>query len=133
MKYLIDTDWVIDHLNGREEVKRKLEELAPQGLALSIVSLAEVYEGVFYSHDPQESERALNKFLGGVSILGVNEEICKIFGQERGGLRRKGQIIGDFDLLIASTCLDYNLTLLTNNIAHFERIESLETISVQGC
>ena len=133
MKYLIDTDWVIDHLNGRGEIKQKLEELAPQGLALSIVSLAEVYEGVFYSRDSQESERALNKFLGGVSILGINEEICKIFGRERGGLRRKGQIIGDFDLLIASTCLDYNLTLLTNNIAHFERIESLETISVQGC
>ncbi len=58
-----------------------MEELAPQGLALSIVSLAEVYEGVFYSRDSQESERALNKFLGGVSILGINEEICKIFGR----------------------------------------------------
>lgn len=38
MKYLIDTDWIIYHLNGIEKVKKKLEELAPEGLALSIVS-----------------------------------------------------------------------------------------------
>jgi predicted nucleic acid-binding protein len=109
-----------------------LEKLAPQGLTLSVVSLAEVYEGVFYSHDPSKSEGALNEFLSGVSILGINEEICKIFGRERGGLRKGGRTIGDFDLLIASTCLDYNLTLLTNNITHFERIEGLKTLSVQG-
>ena len=47
MKYLIDTDWVIDHPSGIEKVEKKLEELAPEGLALSIVSVAEVYEGVF--------------------------------------------------------------------------------------
>jgi predicted nucleic acid-binding protein len=52
MTYLIDTDWVIDHLNHIERVMRRLEELAPAGLALSIISLAELYEGVYYSRDP---------------------------------------------------------------------------------
>jgi tRNA(fMet)-specific endonuclease VapC len=47
MTYLIDTDWVIDHLNHVERVTRRLEELAPGGLALSSISLAELYEGVF--------------------------------------------------------------------------------------
>jgi len=42
VSYLIDTDWIIDHFNKIEKVTRKLEELAPQGLALSIVSLAEL-------------------------------------------------------------------------------------------
>jgi hypothetical protein len=32
MTYLIDTDWVIDHLNHIERVTRRLEELAPGGL-----------------------------------------------------------------------------------------------------
>jgi tRNA(fMet)-specific endonuclease VapC len=54
MKYLIDTDWVIDHFHHIERVTRRLEELAPQGLALSIVSLAELYEGVYYARDPVE-------------------------------------------------------------------------------
>lgn len=130
MKYLIDTDWIIDHLNGQEKVKKELEELAPEGLALSILSLAEVYEGVSDSRDPRKSEKALKEFLAGLSILEIEEEICKIFGRERGKLRKKGKIIGDIDLLIASTCLHYKLTLLTNNVAHFARIENLKIISV---
>jgi tRNA(fMet)-specific endonuclease VapC len=130
MKYLIDTDWLIDHLNGVEKVKRKLEELAPEGLAISIISLAEVYEGIFYSRDPQRSEDTLEAFLPGLPILNINEEICKIFGKERGRLRQQGRIIGDFDFLIASTCLYHNLILLTNNASHFERIEMLKIVSI---
>ena len=47
MKYLIDTDWVINHLKGENRVVRKLEELAPEGVAMSVISLAEIYEGVY--------------------------------------------------------------------------------------
>ena len=46
LAYLIDTDWVIDHFHGIAAVTRKLEELRPAGLALSVISLAELYEGV---------------------------------------------------------------------------------------
>ncbi len=130
MKYLIDTDWIIDHLSGVEKVKSKLEELAPEGLVISIVSLAEIYEGIFYSREPERSESALEAFLPGVPILNINEEICKIFGKERGRLRQQGRIIGDLDLFIASTCLYYKLTLLTNNVSHFERIETLNIIAI---
>jgi tRNA(fMet)-specific endonuclease VapC len=129
-KYLIDTDWVIDHLNQVDRVVSKLKELRPQGLALSVVSLAELYEGVYYSRDPDKSRAALEAFLEDVSVLGVDEEICKIFGSERGKLRKEGKLIGDLDLLIAATCLHYGLTLLTNNRRHFELIEGLPIISV---
>jgi len=131
VSYLIDTDWIIDHFNKIEKVTRKLEELAPQGLALSIVSLAELYEGIYYSRDPVLSEETLKKFLApDLVILGIDERICRIFGNERGRLRRQGRIIGDFDLLIASTCLYHDLTLLTNNARHFEALEKLKICSV---
>jgi tRNA(fMet)-specific endonuclease VapC len=104
MTYLIDTDWVIDHLNHIERVTRRLEELAPEGLALSIISLAELYEGVYYSRDPVESEAALQRFLNPeLTICGLDEETCKIFGKERGRLRAAGLMIGDCDLLIGAT------------------------------
>jgi tRNA(fMet)-specific endonuclease VapC len=130
MKYLIDTYWLIDHLNGVKEIKAKLEMLASEGLAVSIVSLAEIYEGVFYSREPQESISALESLLVGTSVLNLNEEICRIFGRQRGALRKQGKIIGDLDLFIASTCLYYNLALLTNNVSHFERVGDLEIISI---
>jgi len=131
MTYLIDTDWVIDHLNHMEHVTRRLEERAPEGLALSIISLAELYEGVYYSRDPVESEAALQRFLNPeLTILGLDEESCKIFGKERGRLRAAGLMIGDCDLLIGATALRHNLILLTNNRRHFERIEGLRMESV---
>ena len=131
MTYLIDTDWIIDHLNHIERVTRRLEELAPGGLALSSLSLAELYEGVYYSRDPVESEAALQRFLNPeLIILGLDEETCKIFGKERGRLRATGLLIGDCDLLIGATALRHRLTLLTNNRRHFERIEGLRMESM---
>jgi hypothetical protein len=35
IRYLIDTDWVIDHLNAIERVVTRLKALRPHGLALS--------------------------------------------------------------------------------------------------
>ena len=106
VSYLIDTDWVIDHFNKLEKVTKKLEELAPQGLALSIISLAELYEEIYYSRDSIQSEEILKAFLiPDLMLLGIDEGICRIFGKERGRLRQRGKTIGEFDLLIASTCL----------------------------
>jgi tRNA(fMet)-specific endonuclease VapC len=131
ISYLVDTDWVVHHMNGVEEIRSKLKEMQPYGLGLSVVSLAELYEGVYYSRDPQRSQQQLEAFLTSVTVLGVNEEICKVFGKHRGILRQRGLIIGDFDLLIAATCLHQSLTLLTNNLRHFQRIEGLEIISLE--
>ena len=130
MKYLIDTDWVIDHLHQVERVTRRLEELATEGLALSIISLAELYEGVFYSRDPEGDERDLQDFLRSITVLGIDDSTCRIFGRERGRLRATGTLIGDFDLLIGATALHHNLTLLTNNRRHFERIDGLRIESL---
>ncbi|MGA7878355.1 MAG: hypothetical protein WCA08_22035 [Desulfoferrobacter sp.] len=40
--YLIDTDWIIHYLIGTEHIQRELKQLRPEGLAVSIISLAEV-------------------------------------------------------------------------------------------
>jgi len=128
--YLIDTDWVIDHLNKIDKVTQKLKELRPAGMALSVISLAELYEGVHYSKDPATSQKVLNTLLRDFQVLGVDEEICKVFGKERGKLRQRGKLVSDFDLLIASTCLHYNLPLLTNYRKHYETVEGLKILSL---
>ena len=130
MRYLLDPDWAIDHLHDVERVVRRLEELAPAGLGLSIVSLAELYDGVFGATDPEKSERALSRFLERIDVLAVDEPVCRIFARERGRLRAAGIPIGDFDLLISATAIRHDLTLLTNNRRHFERVQGLDIISV---
>jgi tRNA(fMet)-specific endonuclease VapC len=130
IQYLLNTDWVIHYLNGHQGIAQRLDTLLDNGLGLSIISLADLYEGVYYSRDPEGDEQDLNDFLRGLTILGIDEAVCKIFGRERGRLRSTGMLIGDVDLLIGATALQYDLTLFTNNRRHFERIESLRLESV---
>ena len=63
MKDLLDTDWVIDHLHSVERVVQRLEELFLEGLGISVISLAELYEGIFNSTNPAGNEKALQDFL----------------------------------------------------------------------
>jgi predicted nucleic acid-binding protein len=95
-----------------------------------VVSLGELYEGVYYSRDPEGDARGLHNFLQGVTLVGLDEETAKIFGRQRGKLRADGMIIGDPDIWIATTAFQYDLTLLSNNRRHFERIEGLRIESV---
>ena len=130
LRFLVDTDWVIEYLRGIPAMVTRLTELQPQGLALSIISLAELYEGVFYSRDPEGDGRDLADFLRGVTVFGIDADIAQRFGRERGRLRKAGMLIADFDLLIGATAVHHNLTLLTNNRSHFERIDGLTIESV---
>lgn len=89
LAYLVDTDWTIHYLNGHKEIVERLATFKKDGLAISIISLAELYEGIYYSTKPAENEKGLDDFLTNVSILGIDEEICKVFGKERGRMRQE--------------------------------------------
>lgn len=130
MRYLLDTDWTIQYLNGLERFIERIDNLEPEGLSLSIISIGELYEGVFGAADPRAREDEFHALLERVEILPVDVEVARIFAVERSRLRRDGLLIGDLDLLIAATALRYDLTLLSNNRRHFERIPSLAVESV---
>ena len=76
MKYLVDTTWVIEYLRGNQDIIQRLQSYRAQGLAIAIVTLAELYEGVFRSNNPAGNEAILKDFLTGVTILGIDEEVC---------------------------------------------------------
>lgn len=75
--------------------------------------------------DPERRIAQLAEFLDAFELLGLDPSTMRIFAQIRNQLRLKGQIIPDFDILIASTALQYDLTLLTRNTRHFARIPNL--------
>ena len=130
MQYLVDTDWAVDYLRNVDATVTRLEELAPDGIGISIISVAELYDGVFGSNDPEQSEWELTGFLSPIEVLAVDEDVCRIFARERVRLRASGRLVGDLDLLIGATAIWNNLTILTNNRRHFERLEGLSVISV---
>jgi predicted nucleic acid-binding protein len=124
---LVDTDWVIDALNGKHSALVTLRELAPDGLALSVVSYGELYQGAAYGREPVSALQALHDFVDGKDLLPVTAAIAARFGILRGHLpRHLRQQIGDMDLMIAATALTHDLTLLTRNRRDFENIPDLE-------
>jgi tRNA(fMet)-specific endonuclease VapC len=126
MNYLVDTDWVIDYLKGEDRAIQLLDPLVPEGMAVSLITYGEIYEGIYYSRTPAQHEQIFQAFLHAVTVLPLTERAMEKFARIRGDLRSRGQIIGDLDILIAATALDLNLTLITQNVRHFNRIEALE-------
>ena len=127
MKYLLDTTEAVYYLRGEPGVAEDFQARKNEGLAASIISVAELYEGVFRSRDVEAAESAVRDFLDEVAVLGIDEGIARIFGQERARLRQVGIRMSDLDLLIAATALFHGLTLLTSD-RDFARVESLTAI-----
>jgi tRNA(fMet)-specific endonuclease VapC len=126
VSYLVDTDWIIDGIAGIGNARTTLERLSPNGLAVSIITLGELYEGAYASDNPKNQLATFQQFLDGFVVLGLTDAIMHTFAKTRAQLRRSGNIIPDMDLLIASTARTFDLTLLTRNIRHFERIPDLK-------
>jgi tRNA(fMet)-specific endonuclease VapC len=125
MRYLIDTHWVASFLNGRQEARTLFEALSLEESAISLITYGEIYDGIYYGQNPQLAERGFRQLLRALPVLPLNRAMLRRFGYIRGDLRRRGELIGDPDILIAATALHHNLTLVTGNVRHFERIAGL--------
>ena len=126
----MDTDWVIDYLHKADRTARRLDELLPDGVGLSVISLAELYDGLARSRNPDADTEALRLFLEAVEVVPLDDAACRVFGEERARLREEGNLIGDMDILIGATAISNSLTLLTNNRRDFRRIQGLNIVSL---
>lgn len=126
MRYLLDADWIIHALAGRADVRDALIRLAPEGIAVSWITAGEVLEGALGARDPERHVGALRRFLEPFVMLGLDEETMGTFARTRLDLRRRGELIPDFDILLAGTALRHDLAVLTHNIRHLGRIPELQ-------
>ena len=58
-------------------------------------------------------------------IIELDQGIIEVFGNIKAKQEKKGERLADMDLLIAATALYMNMTLVTNNIKHFSKIDGL--------
>ena len=64
-----------------------------------------------------------------LDILPVGQEVVGIFGMEKAKLERSGTPQEDLHLILGCCALAHNLTLVTNNVRHFRRIEGLKLVN----
>lgn len=125
MSYLVDTDVVASWLKGRQRDVTLLRELSQEGLAISLITYGEIYEGIYYGRDAQSHITVFGQFLRWVDVLSLNRPIMRRFALVRGQLRQSGQLISDSDIMIAATALHHDLTIVTSNTRHFSRVADL--------
>jgi tRNA(fMet)-specific endonuclease VapC len=128
MKYLLDTDTCIYLIKKRPvSVIQKLSKVPNSKVALSVISVFELQYGVENSQYRERSQQALNHFLEPIqNILPVDQQVAGYAAKIRAKLKVKGAPIGPYDLLIAASALSQNLTLVSNNIREFKRIDGLK-------
>ena len=126
MRFLVDSDWLIDATGGKPAASNFLAQLSADGLAVSIIAVAEIYEGAFSVAHSEALLAAYRDFLSDYTILPLTDDTVARFARLRAALRRQGWLIPDMDILIAATALEADLTLVTRNFRHFERIAGLK-------
>ena len=126
MSYILDTDICIYWLRGREEIKQKIQEVGEENLGITAITLAELRYGAYCSAKADQNLKAIDNFVKKVRVLTLNNESADRFGKMKTDLRRKGELIDDFDILNASIALTQGAIFVTNNVDHFRRIPELK-------
>ncbi|WP_339606115.1 type II toxin-antitoxin system VapC family toxin [uncultured Roseivirga sp.] len=128
MKYLIDTNICIYYMKGRYGLDSKFNSVDVDSLYISEITLAELKYGVANSASPERNNLVLSNFLSGIQILPIFDGL-DTFANEKARLRKEGRPVDDFDLLIGSSAIANDLTLVTNNEKHFDRLTGIKMIN----
>ncbi|MCP4125421.1 MAG: type II toxin-antitoxin system VapC family toxin [Bacteroidetes bacterium] len=124
-RYVLDTDTSIYWLNGDENIRNKAEQVGYSNLRITVITLAELKYGAYNSRKIKANLRNINKFLRKVKAFPLDHGAADGFGKLKADLVKKGESIGDFDILIAAITINYKGILVTNNTEHFKRIPGL--------
>ena len=127
--YLLDTDTVIYSLKGHETVQKNLEAHIDEPMSLSVISLMELYYAAYNSQKVASNLSKIKILEKSFEIIPAGSESVEIFGMLKSNLEKKGNPLDDFDLIIAACAMTHNLTVVTNNYRHFERIDGLKLVN----
>ncbi|MGP8320934.1 MAG: type II toxin-antitoxin system VapC family toxin [Methanosarcinaceae archaeon] len=124
--FLLDTDTVIYSMKGKDAVQKNLLLHFNDPIMLSTVTLMELYYGAYKSQKVTSNIAKIKSLEQSLEIIHIGMESSEIFGMLKAQLEVNGTRLDDFDLIIASCALSKNLTLVTNNVKHFKRIDGLK-------
>ena len=121
----MDTNICIYYIRGKFGLKDKFRTIKKENRFISEITLAELKFGVHNSESPKKNQAGLDDFLTGVQIIPIFNAL-DLYAAEKARLRKRGEPIDDFDLLIGVSAIANGMVLVTNNESHFSRIKNIE-------
>ncbi len=126
MQYLLDTNICVFFLRGKFNLDELIKEKGRENCFISEITVAELRYGAENSADPVKSHKSVDIFLSGLSIIPMFGSIRR-YAKEKVRLRKIGKPIHDeFDLMIGVTAIENKLTLVTDNLKDFERLDGIK-------
>jgi tRNA(fMet)-specific endonuclease VapC len=124
-KYLLDTNVCIHFLGDEYNIKEKIEKAGLENCLVSEITIAELKFGAENSQNKEKNKKTIEDFVKKFSIIPIYNSL-DIYAKEKARLRKKGQPLDDFDLLIGATAISNDFTLVTRNVSDFNRMNGIE-------
>jgi len=127
VKYLLDTSAISELFRKKknEVFLGHLQSVNPSDLATSSVCVMELRFGCALKGDPTLWNRIQTEILDALTVLPFGTSEAQRCGDLLALLSRQGTPIGMEDTQIGATALEHQLTLVTANTRHFERLPGL--------
>lgn len=124
--FLLDMDTVIYVLKGVPAAVSNLKKHIHAPIKIGTITLMELYYGAYKSQKVTSNLAKIKTLENFLEVIPIGQEVAELFGKEKARLEKEGVPLDDFDLILGCCALAHNLTLVTNNVKHFERIEGLQ-------
>jgi len=127
MNFYLDTNTCIYIINEKyPHLNEKYSECDKDLIKIPSIVLFELYYGAEKSNLLEHNVTKIDMFISEIEIIPFDKQCTRLAGKIRAYLKREGQMIGDYDILIAATALANNGTLVTINTREFSRIKGLK-------
>ena len=124
-RYLLDTNICVFYFKKKYSVPERLQQTGYENFAISEITLAELIYGAECSADVEKNMNIINNFVQKVQVLPISN-VIEIFAKEKAILRKTGNMIDDFDILIGATAIANNMILVTENEKHLNRLSTIQ-------
>lgn len=123
-KYLLDTNICIFFLQGKYGVKEKIQKAGRKNCYISEITIAELLYGAAYSNS-EKHRHDVEILLESLTVVPIYDSL-PTYATTKAYLRREGQMIEEFDMLIGSSAVHHGYVMITENVDHFKRIPGIE-------
>ncbi len=124
MTHLLDTDICSFHMKKPAGLAHRFFQYAG-GLAISSITLAELYAGAYRLSDPNKLLSKIDDLLQDVGLVAFDAEAAERYGNVYGTLVKQGRTPPVIDTMNASLALLHNLTLVTHNTQDYQHVPEL--------
>jgi tRNA(fMet)-specific endonuclease VapC len=126
---LIDTDIASFIFKGSNYADPYLPLLSAQELAISFMTIAELFQWAILRQWGDRRLAQLEQYLSNYLVIPVDQSLCREWAQIRADRQNIGRAISPQDAWIAATALRHDLPLVTHNIKDFQEIPNLRLLT----